>query len=190
MPENFPSNKRALDCILPCYKLLKRGKFAGRGTIPESFTLSKDIDFSLLNNHSEKEHSLWVLSRHITAARSIPSFTALKSLLTVNKHTVSSIAFTPIIPHPATSYDTIFTAMINFQDILKQKGLANGPLWSDEGVYRLAKEIQLLQPDKFNNFFLGIGGFHLEKVVISCIGKYLEVPSTTSWLKKRSLDLM
>ena len=98
----------------------------------------------MLNSHSEKEHSLWVLSRHITAARSIPSFTALKSLLTVNKHTVSSIAFTPIIPHPATSYDTIFTAMINFQDVLKQKGLANGPLWSDEGVYRLAKEIQHL----------------------------------------------
>ena len=75
-------------------KIIKRGKFAGRGTIPESFTPSKDIDFSLLNNHSEKEHSLWVLSRHITAARSIPSFTALKSLLTVNKHTVSSITFT------------------------------------------------------------------------------------------------
>ena len=34
--------------------------------------------------------------------------------------------------------------MINFQDVLKQKGLANGPLWSDEGVYRLAKEIQHL----------------------------------------------
>ena len=50
-----------------------------------------------MNNHSEKEHSLWVLSRHITAARSIPSFTALKSHLTVNKYTVSSIAFTPII---------------------------------------------------------------------------------------------
>ena len=28
MPENFPSNKRALDCILPCQKLLERGKFA------------------------------------------------------------------------------------------------------------------------------------------------------------------
>ena len=59
--------------------------------------------------------------------------------------------------------------MINFQDILKQKGLANDPLLSDEGVYRLAKEIQLLQSDKLNNIFLGIGGFDLEKVVISCI---------------------
>ena len=82
----------------------------------------------------------------------MPSFTALKSLLAVNKHTVSSIAFTPIIPHSATSYGTIFTAVINFQDILKQTGLANGLLWSDERVYRLAKKIQLLQPDRFNPF--------------------------------------
>ena len=65
MPDNFPSNKRALDCILPCQKLLKRGKFAGRGTILESFTPSKDIDFNLLNNHFEKEHNLWVL--HVTS---------------------------------------------------------------------------------------------------------------------------
>ena len=64
MPENFPSNKRALDCILPCQKLLG-GKFAGRGTILESFTPSKDIDFNLLNNHFEKEHNLWVL--HVTS---------------------------------------------------------------------------------------------------------------------------
>ena len=75
---------------------------------------------------------------YITAAQSIPSFTALKIL---DEHTVSSIAFTSIIPHPATSYDTIFTAMTNFQEILKQKGLANGQLWSDEAAYCLAKEM-------------------------------------------------
>ena len=92
-----------------------------------------------------------------------------------------------IIPHPATSYETIFTAMISFQDILKQKGLANGPLWSDKGVYRLAKEIQLLQPDKCINIFLGIGGFHLEKVVISCIGKYLDVSAINDVLAEKEI---
>ena len=43
--------------------------------------------------------------------------------------------------------------MINFQDVLLQKGLQYGPLWSDEGVYRIAKDLQLLNPDKFNNIF-------------------------------------
>ena len=50
--------------------------------------------------------------------------------------------------------------MVNFQDVLKQKQLDSGPLLSDEGVYRIAKEIQLLEPDKFSNIFLGLGGFH------------------------------
>lgn len=64
--------------------------------------------------------------------------------------------------------------MINFQDVLLLKGLAYGPLWSDEGVYRIAKELQFLHPIKFGNIFLGIGGFHLEKVITACCGKYLE----------------
>ena len=59
--------------------------------------------------------------------------------------------------------------MINFQDVLKQNDRENGPLWSDEGVYHTAKEIQL-----FSNIFLGIGGLHLEQVVIGCLGTYLE----------------
>lgn len=49
-----------------------------------------------------------------------------------------------------------------------------GAPWSDEGVYRIAKEIQLQQSEKFDDKFLGIGGFHLEKIVIACSGKYRE----------------
>ena len=64
--------------------------------------------------------------------------------------------------------------MINFQDVLLQKGLKSGPLSCDEGVYRIAKELQLLNYEKFRNIFLGLVGFHLKKVVIACCGKYLE----------------
>ena len=49
--------------------------------------------------------------------------------------------------------------MNNFQDALKQKGDTYGALWADEGVYRIAKEIQLVKPDEFSNIFLGLGGF-------------------------------
>ena len=53
---------------------------------------------------------------------------------------------------PGTDYDTKFSPMITFQDVLKQR-LLNNALWSDERVYQLAKEIQLLQPEEFNNIF-------------------------------------
>ena len=64
--------------------------------------------------------------------------------------------------------------MINFRDVLKQKERENGRLWSHEGVYHTAKEMQLLYPQKFSNIFLGIGGFHLEKVVSGCLGTHFE----------------
>lgn len=38
----------------------------------------------------------------------------------------------------------------------------------------MAKEIQLLNPERFGNIFLCLGGFHFEKVLIACCGKYLE----------------
>ena len=63
--------------------------------------------------------------------------------------------------------------MINFQDVLKQKNATSGALWSDEGVYAISKEIQLLKPEQFGNIFLGMGPFHMEKIVIACLGKFL-----------------
>ena len=47
-------------------------------------------------------------------------------------------------------------------------------MWCDEGVYQIGKELQRLNPDGFGNIFLGLGGFHLEKIVIACTGKFLE----------------
>ena len=58
--------------------------------------------------------------------------------------------------------------------MLKEKERENGPLWSDEGMYHIAKEMQLLYPQKFSVIFLGIGGFHLKKVVIGCLVTYFE----------------
>ena len=40
--------------------------------------------------------------------------------------------------------------------------------------FRIAKEIQLLYPEKFKNVFIGLGGFHTEKVLLACCGIYLK----------------
>ena len=98
----------------------------------------------------------------------------MKSLLSSVNVKITKRAFTPIIPHPATDFSTIYTCMKNYQDILNQRNVPYGPLLCDEGVYRIAKEIQLLRSDEFRNIFLGMGGFHTEKIVFACLGKYLE----------------
>ena len=37
-----------------------------------------------------------------------------------------------------------------------------------------AKEIQVLRPELFGNLFLGLGPFHMEKIVMACMGSFLE----------------
>ena len=175
---NIPKNtdKRTLEHMLDCQKLIRSGKFGKRDEIPVDFKpneLNLDNDVHVL---SQQQYDTWVALRYIqidpTSIRvqSIPLFTALNSLLSDNIKTVTRYVFTPIIPHPATEFDTIHTCMKNFQDVLIQKGLEYGPLWSDEDVYQYAKELQLLNPNEFSNIILGLGGFHMEKVILACCG--------------------
>jgi hypothetical protein len=101
---------------------------------------------------------------------SFPSFTATMSALQEPlTFGVTKKSFVPILPYVATEMDTIFTSMINFQDVLKQKNAVSGTLWSDEGVYAIAKEMQLLKPDQFGNIFLGMGPFKLTRTVLELV---------------------
>lgn len=34
--------------------------------------------------------------------------------------------------------------------------------------------MQLLKPDQLCDIFIGLGGFHMEKIVFECLGSYLE----------------
>ena len=86
------------------------------------------------------EYFLWLVNRFSKKVThesdSVPGFTAVRSAtVNANFHPTTTI-LTPILPYPATTFDAIFTTMINFQDVLKQKGDAYGGLWADEGVYR------------------------------------------------------
>lgn len=67
---------------------------------------------------------------------SLPSFTALNSKSMSEKPTpnVTKCSFIPILPYAATKMDSIYTAMVIFKDVLKQRGETCGALWCDEGV--------------------------------------------------------
>ena len=64
--------------------------------------------------------------------------------------------------------------MINFQDVLRQKKLPYEGFCCDENVYRIAKELQLLLSPKFDNLFIGIDGYHTEKVLLVCSRLFLK----------------
>ena len=61
----------------------------------------------------------------------------------------------PLLSHISTSMDSTFTTMKNFQDFFRQRNEPYGALLCDEGVYCIAKEIQLLRPDEFGGIWIG-----------------------------------
>ena len=109
-------------------ELIKINKFGGRGKKPETSS-----------PHDEKNFS----TRRMNLPNNIDCGLCLSIKISLPLTMDLKCAFTPILPYPATEYDAIFTTMINFQDVLKQKEHENRPLWSDEGVHHSAKEIQL-----------------------------------------------
>ena len=120
------------------------------------------------------DYLLWLVNRSIKKASElgyvVPGFAALRSLTrNLNFHATTKI-LTPILPYPAATYDAILTTIINFQDALKQKGDSYRGLWADEGVYGIAKEIQLLKPEQFSNIFLGLEDFTWRRSFVCVLG--------------------
>lgn len=169
--------------VLPCQILQQSGLIKNTACLPDGFAPS---DNKPAGDEEKQDVSadfmLWCQSRSLSRADCtetdvdmIPSFTALQSCLqNPSKFHATSTAFIPILPYKATEMDSIFTTMLNFQDVLAQRSERVGALWCDEGVYAVAKEIQILKPDIFSNIFLGLGPFHMEKIVMACLGKFLD----------------
>ena len=92
--------------------------------------------------------------------------------------------FLPILPHPVTEYSTVYTALKNFQNVLRQLGQDRLAITCDEGVYRIAREIMMLRPEEFTDLTLCLGSFHLLKIYLGCVGKYLRGSGADSiWIE-------
>ena len=47
------------------------------------------------------------------------------------------------------------------------------PMYCDEGVHCIVREIMLIRPEEFKTLVPRLGAFHLVKTVLKCIGKLL-----------------
>jgi len=153
-------NENVLNQVLPCQTTTKVKNVGKRGKISRDFQTGSFND--KIYTVSKDQFKIWSAARSKAITDTdidIPSFVATNSLFAEPVDSITKFAFTPILPYPATEYDTIFTSMINFQDVLNQRNQDYGPLWCDEGAYRIAKKLQLLNPEKL--IFLGLGGFHI-----------------------------
>ena len=72
-----------------------------------------------------------------------------------------------------TDHQTVYTALKYFQDILKQLSQTHLAVTCDEGFYHIAREITMGYATEFVNIVLYLGSFHMTKIFIGCLGKYL-----------------
>ena len=104
----------------------------------------------------------------------VPTWAGCKPLLHKSKTLLLQAGFLPYLPHPVTDYNTVYTALKIFLKVLDQLDQKSLPVMCDEGVYRIVANIVLQRPKEFKNIIPMLGGFHMAKALLHCIGKYLK----------------
>lgn len=179
-----------VDIDLKCQQKRAFFKPAKKPDIPSSYTVPLDLiplDDNLMNQVKAKDVA-WLLARlHIDfegdslytigirpECQVMPSWSATNSVFTTDRSKLKRVAFLPVLPYPVTQYDTVYSAMKNLQDILQYLDQSVLPVTCDEGVFCIAREIQLIRPGEFQNLVLCLGTFHMAKIALGCIGKFLK----------------
>lgn len=172
----------AFDGRLNCQILNSFIKPAIKPLLPDDFHLMNEIQNKHIMYDEKKKDQIWALTR-IDLEKSVnikpsnqkvPSWSGVNSIWSSENIPVSQVSFLPLLPFPVTEYSTVYTELKNFNVMLSALNQTNLPVACDEGVYRIAREIQLLRPDEFKNIVLCMGSFHMTKVALGCIGKFLK----------------
>jgi hypothetical protein len=178
-------DERVFKSQLKCQQLRAFVKPAKKPCLPDNYKVAtdlyenepvvckavqKDFVWSLARlNIDEKGNDISV----IPSDQRTPSWTGTNALWSSDTMPKTKVGFVPVLPYPVTRHDTVYTAMKNLQAILQHLKQPKIAIACDEGVYRIAREIQLLRPTEFDNIVLCLGTFHMAKVALGCIGKYM-----------------
>ena len=172
-----------LNTTLPCQNRLEYFRPAVRPSLSENYVVSNEI-FVLggeLGLQALKKDMGWSLARLELSdnvnikpeVQIMPSWSATNSLLTSETMGVKTVAFLPVIPNPVTEHSTVYSALVNFKHILKKLNQAYLAVACDEAVYAVAREIMMARTGEFKDIVLVMGSFHMAKVVLGCLGKYI-----------------
>ncbi|OXU22397.1 hypothetical protein TSAR_010977, partial [Trichomalopsis sarcophagae] len=181
-------NARAFTTKLKCQEVLNYTKLSNTVTLPADFAYHNNHQsFSIeqLENDLQKNDFIWYLSRMNISSddqeigirntnQHFPTWSSFNSAILKDCRPKQIVGFLPILPAPVTEFSTVYTSLCNFKDILNQLNQKQLAVVCDEGVYKLARHITLTNNKEFENIIVLLGNFHMIKVVLSCIGKYLK----------------
>ena len=99
------------------------------------------------------------------------------------------VGFLAIDPHPVIKYIALYKFLQNSLNILGRKDQNNFTIFCD-GVYPVARGILLKKPGEFKAPILCLVSFHLKKMFLPCIKKYLKGRAChTVWVKNKVFRL-
>lgn len=115
-------------------------------TLPENYIVTDNL-FSLDSKSKEavaRKEFLWEICRmNLTETENevdrqqIPTWSAFNHLISQESPSQQIVGFLPIIPKPVTKYSTVYTALLNFQNVLKQLQQDKLAIPCDEGIVLL-----------------------------------------------------
>ena len=146
---NIRHGSKSFHFELKCQSLFDYHKPAKKPDIPTGFEVPAElpqIDKDVLDDSTIKD-AAWTLAR-LDLGKSgsvnvkppnqdMPSWSACNSVWTTENIPVMRVAFLPVIPHPVTQYNTVYTAMTNLLDILHQLDQSYLSITCDEGCTTL-----------------------------------------------------
>ena len=119
---------------LPCQRLQEYNRFSKKIEIPMNYNPCVEL-FTMAERENEdikKTDLAWELSRldlsnisneiirPYCEEQSMPSWKSFNSVISNKKLKVQQIGFLPVLPYPVTEYDTVYTSLQNFKNILSQ----------------------------------------------------------------------
>ena len=172
---------------LPCQILQEFESHVKRPNIPSSFKGNDELYESDDTQTKKLTDIAWSIGRLnidikdnqvdrtvYPDQQSMPSWSASNTVWTDENVPLKHVAFLPVLPYPVTLYSAVYTQMSNLVAICAQLVQHKLPVYGDEKVYCMAKEIQFLRSAEFNGLVLCLGTFHTAKTLLKCNGKSLE----------------
>ncbi len=172
---------------LPCQEIQDYIPPSKKADLPDDYTVEKDLVEmeTLAIKMNKAKDTAWLLTRlsinldsgevhDICEHQKMPAWAGFNSVITEEKLDQRQVGFLPVLPSPVTKANTVYTALKNIQGVLKPLKQNAIAVTCDEGVYHIAREIQLNRPYEFSNIVLCLGSFHMIKIVLGCMGKYVE----------------
>ena len=159
--------------LLPCQQIRKYCKPTSPVALPPDFKVSEVPNISSCDEIT-KEETVVSMLQAIGGLTSQNTFTWSGIHVIISKANVpmQQVGFLPILPYPVTAYDSVYSCMKNFQGLLLRLDQQSLPEACDKGVFHIAAKIQLAT-NEFTDLVLLLGSFHMTKILLACIGKYL-----------------